>query len=41
MGRQGNIAMNGSYMVDSGTFVSKAIEQNISDSEKQQHSMGW
>lgn len=25
MGRQGNIAMNGSYMVDSGTFVSKAI----------------
>lgn len=25
MGRQGSIAMNGSYMVDSGTFVSKAI----------------
>jgi len=25
MSRQGNIAMNGSYMVDSGTFVSKAI----------------
>ncbi|KQR92652.1 hypothetical protein ASG01_12190 [Chryseobacterium sp. Leaf180] len=25
MSRQGNIALNGSYMVDSGTFVSKAI----------------
>jgi len=25
MNRQGNIAMNGTYMVDSGTFVSKAI----------------
>ncbi|MBW3523098.1 translocation/assembly module TamB domain-containing protein [Chryseobacterium sp. NKUCC03_KSP] len=25
MNRQGNIAMNGSYMVDNGTFVSKAI----------------
>lgn len=25
MSRQGNIAMNGTYMVDSGTFVSKAI----------------
>ncbi|RZJ32762.1 MAG: translocation/assembly module TamB, partial [Chryseobacterium sp.] len=25
MGRQGSIAMNGAYMVDSGTFVSKAI----------------
>lgn len=34
MGRQGNIAMNGTYKVDNGTFVSKAILNKTFQIEK-------
>jgi hypothetical protein len=40
MSRQGNIAMNGTYKVDNGTFVSKAILNKTFQIEKEAASDG-